>query len=101
MEPADGVPRIFPDVVVHQTEKAEWIVLSYEGAVIGGVERGLVGHADPMVCSSLVHTPAASFKTRSLTRRRAKRSHWRSIDQICSTMIPLRHHAPWDRPRVR
>ena len=49
---------------------------------------------DPLVCGSLVHTPATSFTTRSLTRRRAKRSHCHSIDQICSTMIPLRHHAP-------
>jgi hypothetical protein len=34
-EPADGVLRMFPDVVVEQTERAEWVALSHEAAVIG------------------------------------------------------------------
>ena len=34
-EPADGVLRIFPDVVVQQTARAEWVALSHEAAVVG------------------------------------------------------------------
>jgi len=34
-EPADGLLRIFPDVVVQQTARTEWVALSYEAAVIG------------------------------------------------------------------
>jgi hypothetical protein len=34
-EPADGVLRIFPDVVVQQSDRDEWIALSREAAVTG------------------------------------------------------------------
>jgi hypothetical protein len=34
-EPADGVLRIFPDVVVQQREGDEWIALSREAALTG------------------------------------------------------------------
>jgi hypothetical protein len=34
-EPADGVLRIFPDVVVQQRDGDEWIALSREAAVTG------------------------------------------------------------------
>ena len=34
-EPADGVLRIFPDVVVQRSERDEWIALSREAALTG------------------------------------------------------------------
>jgi hypothetical protein len=34
-EPADGNLRIYPDVVVQQSERDEWIALSRDGAVTG------------------------------------------------------------------
>ena len=34
-EPADGVLRMFPDVVVQQSDGDEWIALSREAAVTG------------------------------------------------------------------
>ena len=34
-EPADGALRIFPDVVVQQSERDEWIALSREAALTG------------------------------------------------------------------
>ena len=34
-EPAEAVLRIFPDVVVQQSERDEWIALSREAAVTG------------------------------------------------------------------
>lgn len=36
-EPADGVLRMFPDVVVHQSEGDAWIAISREAAVTGEI----------------------------------------------------------------